>query len=61
MPKGDQSKNPNGRADEDAVASGAAGTFGHSYWTLAYLRLTTPTETAPTGTTPPPDSSPSLG
>jgi membrane-anchored glycerophosphoryl diester phosphodiesterase (GDPDase) len=43
------------------VASGAAGTFGHSYWTLAYLRLTTPTETAPTGTTPPPDSSPSLG
>jgi hypothetical protein len=43
------------------VTLGAAGTFGHSYWTLAYLRLTTPTETAPTGTTPPPDSSPSLG
>ncbi len=26
------------------VASAAAGTFGHSYWTLAYLRITTPTE-----------------
>jgi hypothetical protein len=43
------------------VASGAAGTFGHSYWTLAYLRLTISTETAPAGTTPPPDSSPAVG
>jgi hypothetical protein len=42
-------------------ASGAAGTFGHSYWTLAYLRLAAPTEAASTGTTPPPDSSPTLG
>jgi hypothetical protein len=43
------------------AASGAAGTFGHSYWTLAYLRLTAPTETAPAGSTPPPDSSPTVG
>ena len=43
------------------VTLGAAGTFGHSYWTLAYLRLTAPNDVAPTGTTPPPDSSPSLG
>ena len=42
-------------------ASGAAGTFGHAYWTLAYLRLTAPSETAPTGTNLPPDSSPALG
>jgi hypothetical protein len=26
------------------VATGALGTFNHSYWTLAYLRLTAPTE-----------------
>ena len=43
------------------IASGAAGTFGHAYWTLAYLRLTAPTGTVPTETTPPPDSSPALG
>jgi hypothetical protein len=43
------------------IASGAAGTFGHAYWTLAYLRLTAPTGTAPTGTTPPPDPSAALG
>ena len=43
------------------AASGAAGTFGHSYWTLAYLRLTAPNDVAPTGTTPPPDSSPNVG
>jgi hypothetical protein len=43
------------------VASGAAGTFGHAYWTLAYLRLTTPTETAPTETGPPPGPSPAVG
>jgi hypothetical protein len=42
-------------------ACGAAGTFGHAYWTLAYLRLTAPSETAPTGTNLPPDSSPALG
>lgn len=36
------------------VASGAAGTFGHAYWTLAYLRLTAPTQT-------PPSPSPTLG
>ncbi len=42
------------------VASGAAGTFGHAYWTLAYLRLTNPTEMAP-GETVPPDPSPTLG
>lgn len=29
------------------TASGAAGTFGHAFWTLAYLRLTPP-ETPPT-------------
>ena len=40
------------------VASGAAGTFGHAYWTLAYLRLTA--ETVPDGTSPP-DPSPTLG
>lgn len=28
------------------VAAGAFGTFGHSYWTLAYLRLVAPTEGA---------------
>ncbi len=28
------------------VASGALGTFNHSYWTLAYLRLIAPTERA---------------
>jgi hypothetical protein len=28
------------------VAAGAIGTFGHSYWTLAYLRLVAPTEGA---------------
>lgn len=28
------------------VASGALGTFSHSYWTLAYLRLVSPTERA---------------
>ena len=27
--------------------SGAAGTFGHAFWTLAYLRLTTPETTQP--------------
>ncbi len=43
------------------AASGAAGTFGHAYWTLAYLRLTAPTETAPLGTPPPADSPPALG
>ena len=42
------------------VASGAAGTFGHAYWTLAYLRLTTPTETAPIETAPPPGPSPAV-
>ena len=36
------------------AASGAAGTFGHAYWTLAYLRLTTP----PTTTAPERDPSP---
>ncbi len=35
------------------VASGAAGTFGHAYWTLAYLRLTAPTQT-PSAPDPPP-------
>jgi hypothetical protein len=29
------------------VASGAAGTFSHAFWTLAYLRLTTPETPAP--------------
>lgn len=29
------------------VLSGAAGTFGHAFWTLAYLRLTTPETTQP--------------
>jgi len=29
------------------VASGALGAFNHSYWTLAYLRLTAPTEEIP--------------
>ena len=43
------------------AASGAAGTFGHSYWTLAYLKLTAPNDVAPPGTTPPPDSSPTVG
>jgi len=33
------------------VASGALGTFGHSYWTLAYLRLVAPAE----GATPQPE------
>jgi hypothetical protein len=28
------------------VASGVAGTFGHAYWTLAYLRLTAPAQTS---------------
>ncbi len=28
------------------VASGALGTFSHSYWTLAYLRLVAPIERA---------------
>ena len=40
------------------VASGAAGTFGHAYWTLAYLRLTA--ETAP-GENSPPSPSPTVG
>jgi hypothetical protein len=31
------------------AASGAAGAFGHAYWTLAYLRLTTRSETASPG------------
>ena len=30
------------------VVSGATGAFFHSYWTLAYLRLTTPERTHPT-------------
>jgi hypothetical protein len=29
------------------VATGAIGTFSHSYWTLAYLRLTAPATTSP--------------
>jgi hypothetical protein len=29
------------------VATGAIGTFSHAYWTLAYLRLTTPSTAAP--------------
>jgi hypothetical protein len=29
------------------VATGAIGTFSHAYWTLAYLRLTTPSTVAP--------------
>jgi hypothetical protein len=29
------------------VAAGAIGTFSHAYWTLAYLRLTTPSTTSP--------------
>ena len=33
------------------VATGAFGTFGHSYWTLAYLRLVAPAE----GATPQPE------
>ena len=33
------------------VAAGALGTFGHSYWTLAYLRLVAPAE----GATPQPE------
>jgi len=33
------------------VASGALGAFGHSYWTLAYLRLVAPAE----GATPQPE------
>jgi hypothetical protein len=33
------------------VAAGALGTFGHSYWTLAYLRLVAPVE----GATPQPE------
>ena len=36
------------------VAAGAIGTFSHAYWTLAYLRLTTPPMTSP-------DPSPALG
>ncbi|MGH3148238.1 MAG: DUF7544 domain-containing protein [Rubrobacter sp.] len=36
------------------AASGAAGTFGHAYWTIAYLRLTAQTP-------PPPDPSPTPG
>jgi hypothetical protein len=36
------------------VATGAIGTFSHAYWTLAYLRLTTPP-------TPSPDPSPTPG
>lgn len=43
------------------VASGAAGTFGHSFWTLAYLRLTAPTGRVSTETTPPPGPSPTVG
>ena len=43
------------------AVSGAAGTFGHAYWTLAYLRLTAPAETAPIETPPPADSPPALG
>ncbi len=30
------------------VLAGAIGTFSHAYWTLAYLRLTTPPTTSPT-------------
>ena len=40
------------------AASGAAGTFGHAYWTLAYLRLTA--ERAP-DVNPPPDPSSTAG
>ena len=29
------------------VATGAIGTFSHTYWTLAYLRLTAPPTAAP--------------
>ena len=36
------------------VTAGAIGTFSHAYWTLAYLRLTTPP-------TPSPDPSPTPG
>jgi hypothetical protein len=36
------------------VASGAAGTFGHAYWTLAYLRLTA-RPAPPARTEAPPD------
>ena len=39
------------------VLSGAAGTFGHTYWTLAYLRLTAPAETP----SPQDHPSPTLG
>lgn len=38
------------------VLSGAAGTFGHAYWTLAYLRLIAPAQTPS-----PQDPSPTLG
>jgi hypothetical protein len=37
------------------VVAGAIGTFSHAYWTLAYLRLTTPPAT------PSPNPSPTLG
>ena len=40
------------------AASGAAGVFGHAYWTLAYLRLTA--EAVPGGGVPP-DPSPTPG
>jgi len=43
------------------AASGAAGTFGHAYWTLAYLRLTAPSQMEVPGTVPPPGSSPAVG
>jgi hypothetical protein len=37
------------------VVSGAVGTFGHAYWTLAYLRLRTPEAVRPSlPETPPP-------
>src|SRR5215204_5664253 len=38
------------------VVAGAIGTFSHAYWTLAYLRLTTPPTSSPS-----PDPSPTLG
>lgn len=38
------------------AATGAAGTFGHAYWTLAYLRLTGPSQTPS-----PQEPSPTLG
>ncbi len=44
------------------ILSAILGTFNSSYWTLAYLRLTNPSEAAPVGTSapgPPDGSSPS--